>query len=180
MKKYLFILLAVVMGVSCKQVQQPQTQVSCDALQEVKTIPLSEYSILHLYRSSDSDNYVAISLNNDDGQVDEFMGVGNAEFCTTSSGDLTIDTVEFTPNNPSYIIRTYDKTSTFGAETWFVLSPYYDNNSDGFWALYRLPFQMARLSDVDSDGVCEIINYLDPQHTDSAVYSFDKGILALK
>jgi len=179
MKKIFFMTLVLTLLVSCKNtVEQPQT--NYNTLEQVKEITLSDVTTLHLYRSNDSDNYICVCLTDEDNHVDEFVGLGNADYCTSEVGGITLDTVSFSPDVPSYILRSYDKTSTFGAETWFVLSPYDDNNPNGFWSLYRLPFQMLGCSDVDGDGLAEIVSYSDPQHSDSTVYGFHKGVLAVK
>ena len=178
MKRISFIALAMIVLTACNR--NPEwIDTDFGAVKIVKTIDLSEYSSLWLYQNVDC-NYISVYLRAPDGQVDEFMGISNANFCTNDMGEITLDTVCFHPQEPSYILKTYDISSTFGAEHWYVLTPYYEGNPDSFWSLYRLPFDRLNARDVDGDGITEIICYNASQTSDSTVYSFHRGLLKEK
>ncbi|MBR3634010.1 MAG: hypothetical protein IKN51_05700, partial [Bacteroidaceae bacterium] len=42
-------------------------------------------------------------------------------------------------SDPQYVVRTYDRSSTYGAEVWYVVYPYRSNEPDGPWSLLKLP-----------------------------------------
>lgn len=147
-------------------------------LQPVTTFRLSDCSSLQLFRSADSLNFITVCLLQSDGTVDECMSLGNANYCTSPSGDITLDTVSFSLGVPSLILRAYDISSTYGAETWYILSPYYDFDPDSFWRIDRIPFDILSVRDVNHDDISEIIAYPDPSHTDSIAYSFHRGVLS--
>jgi hypothetical protein len=48
---------------------------------------------------------------------------------------------------------------------------------DQFWTLFRIPFDILNIVDVNGDGYSEIIRYSDPRHFDSTVFAFRDGIL---
>lgn len=175
MKKISFIALVMIILTACNH-RTEYANAEFGEIKILKAIDLSEYSSLQLCRNMDC-NYICVSLLDPDGQVDEFMGISNANFCTNDKGEILFDTVCFHPQEPSYILKAYDVSSTYGAETWFVLSPYYQGNPDSFWSLYRLPFDRLAARDVDGDGLTEIVSYSSSQPIDSTVYSFHKGVL---
>jgi hypothetical protein len=178
MKKISFIALVMIILTACNH-RTEYANTEFGEIKILKAIDLSEYSSLQLCRNMDS-NYICVSLLDQDGQVDEFMGISNANFCTNDKGEITLDTVCFHPQEPSYILKTYDISSSFGAEHWYVLTPYYEGNPDSFWSLYRLPFDRLNARDVDGDGITEIICYNASQTSDSTVYSFHRGLLKEK
>ena len=151
MKKISFIALVMIILTACNH-RTEYANTEFGEIKILKAIDLSEYSSLQLCRNMDC-NYICVSLLDPDGQVDEFMGISNANFCTNDKGEILFDTVCFHPQEPSYILKAYDVSSTYGAETWFVLSPYYQGNPDSFWSLYRLPFDRLAARDVDGDGL---------------------------
>ena len=175
MKRIVLIALTLIVLTACNRTSN-YVNTNLGAIKIVKTIDLSEYSSLQLSRNMDC-NYICVSLLDPDGQVDEFTGISNANFCTNDKGEILLDTVCFQPQEPSYILMSYDISSTYGAETWFVLSPYYEGAPESFWSLYRLPFDRLAARDVDGDGITEIIHYASSQPSDSTVYSFHKGVL---
>lgn len=175
--KHIFIMTAVLLlAAGCRQAQTGQPGGVTSLFQPVTDIPLSENSTLQLFRSSDSLNFITLCLMQSDGAVDECMALGNADYCTTDAGDIVFDTVSFAVGIPAYILRTYDISSTYGAETWYVLSPRYDFDPKGFYRIDRIPFDMLSVQDVNRDGVDEIVAYPDPRHSDSTVYAFHQGI----
>lgn len=179
MKHIIYSVLILLLAVACKPGTATQPSSASSPLQPVKSFQLSKYSTLQLYRSSDTDNYVVIALLDDERKVNEVMGIGNSDFCTSPSGDILLDTVTFTSGLPACILRTYDISSTYGAETWYILSPYYDFDPDSFWRIDRIPFDILSVRDINNDGLAEIISYPDPQRSDSTVYSFHQGLLSV-
>lgn len=175
--KHLLLLSAVLLlAVSCRPPKTEQPDPMASFLQPVQTIPLSDNSTLQLFRSADSLNFITLCLLQSDGTVDECMTLGNANYCTSATGEIVLDTVSFHAGIPAYILRTYDISSTYGAETWYVLSPLYDFDPTGFFRIDRLPLDMLSLP-TQPDGLSRIIAYSDPQHSDSTLYTFSHGLL---
>lgn len=83
------------------------------------------------------------------GELQELAGTANTEFCTDSMGRIAIDTVHLVDTlSVQYIVRTYDRSSTYGAEVWYVVYPYRTNDLDGPWNLVKLPTDRPTLEDV--------------------------------
>ena len=61
--------------------------------------------------------------------------------------------------------------------TCYLVHPYMKDFPDQFWTLFRIPFDILNIADVNGDGYSEIIRYSDPRHSDSTVFAFHDGIL---
>ena len=178
------ILLALIVSAflaSCKQVPttKPAASLLPDSVSLVASYPLSDASRLNLYqglRDEVSSTYVV--LTDDNGNLDEAIAMGNKNFCRRDDGSLLFDTVQFVKGVDAYVLHTYDISSTYGSEFWYVLYPYYGESAQqGPWALARLPYDILRLDDLDGDGTTEVIGYTDKWRGDSTCYRFDQGLL---
>ena len=150
MQKFILFSILLAVLVSCGHPTSDKS--SQFTSHEVKTFRLSDSSTLRLSRNTADSNLITLSDN----------------------GDILFDTVCLYKDDTSYIIRLFDISSTYSAETWYVFSPYYSGMPDGPWSMYCLPFDRMNLRDVDGDGVSEIVAYSN--RSDSTVYSFHKGV----
>ncbi len=82
-------------------------------------------------------------------ELQELVGTANTAFCTDSMGRIVLDTVHVGGSGDTqYVVRTYDRSSTYGAEVWYVVYPYRTNDPDGPWNLFKLPTDRPTLEDV--------------------------------
>lgn len=174
MKRTLYLAAILLLFASCRHDSQPQNQQTGNTLQLVKSFRLSDISTLQLCRSADTDNYITLQLVDDDGKISEIMGMGNADF---DSDSIILHPLLLADSLPAYALYTYDRTSTYGSTTCYLVHPYLKDFPDQFWTLFRIPFDILNIADVNGDGYSEIIRYPDPRHSDSSVYAFHDGIL---
>lgn len=174
MKHTIILASILLLFAACRHDGQPQNQHTGNNLQLVKTFPLSRISTLQLYRSADTDNYITLQLVDDDGKISEIMGMGNADF---DSDSIVLQPLLLADSLPAYALYTYDRTSTYGSTTCYLVHPYMKDFPDQFWTLFRIPFDILNIADVNGDGYSEIIRYSDPRHSDSTVFAFHDGIL---
>ena len=75
------------------------------------------------------------------GELQELVGTANTLFTTDDNGRIALDTVHLDGDSltAQYIVRSYDRSSTYGAEVWYVVYPYRSNEPDGPWSLLKLP-----------------------------------------
>ena len=171
MKRILLLPLLVVLTVGCRHRQQETVP---SAMQQVASFRLDENTELHLLTDS---NLSQVELYYG-GELQELAGTANTLFVTDSSNLIKLDTVHL-DDGPStqYIIRTYDRSSTYGAEVWYIAYPLYDGEEgNGPWALVRLPFDCPAIEDTDGDGHMEILGH-SPKEPNYHVYSFSHGLL---
>lgn len=174
MQKFILFSILLAVLVSCGH---PTTDKSTQSTsRELKSFRLSDSSTLLLSRNSADSNFITLTLLNEDGSTDALMGISNKDFILSDNGDILFDTVCLDKDDTSYILRLFDISSTYGAETWYVFSPYYSGMPDGPWSMNCLPFDLMNLRDVDGDGVSEIVAYSVSNRSDSTVYSFHKGV----
>lgn len=174
MQKFILFSILLAVLVSCGRPTSDKS--SQFTSHEVKTFRLSDSSTLRLSRNTADSNLITLSLLYEDGSIDALMGISNKDFILSDNGDILFDTVCLYKDVTSYILRLFDISSTYGAETWYVFSPYYSGMPDGPWNMYCLPFDRMNLRDVDGDGVSEIVAYSVSNCSDSTVYSFHKGV----
>lgn len=176
MKHTIILASILLLFVSCRHDSQPQDQQAGNTLQLVKSFPLSRISTLQLYRSADTDNYITLQLVDDDGKISEIMGMGNTDFAS-SPDSIMLQPLLLADSLPAYALYTYDRTSTYGSTTCYLVHPYMKDFPDQFWTLFRIPFDILNIADVNGDGYSEIIRYSDPRHSDSTVFAFRDGVL---
>ena len=64
--------------------------------------------------------------------------------CATIESKSLTDTVLA----PAYVVRTFDRSSTYGAEVWYLLYPYRRDDPDGPWNLVKLPTDRPSAEDI--------------------------------
>ena len=82
------------------------------------------------------------------GDLQELVGTANTDYVRNDSGQITLDTITDTALAPAYVVRTYDRSSTYGAEVWYLLSPYRRDDPDGPWNLAKLPTDRPSAADI--------------------------------
>jgi len=82
------------------------------------------------------------------GDLQELVGTANTDYVRNDSGQITLDTITDTALAPAYVVRTYDRSSTYGAEVWYLLSPYRRDDPDGPWNIVKVPDEKPTLQSV--------------------------------
>ena len=144
MKHTIILASILLLFASCRHDSQPQNQQTGNTLQLVKSFPLSRISTLQLYRSADTDNYITLQLVDDDGKISEIMGMGNADF---DSDSIVLHPLLLADSLPAYALYTFDRTSTYGSTTCYLVHPYMKDFPDQFWTLFRIPFDILNIAD---------------------------------
>ena len=83
------------------------------------------------------------------GDLQELVGTANTDYVRNDSGQITLDTITDTALAPAYVVRTFDRSSTYGAEVWYVLSPYRRDDPDGPWNIVKVPDEKPTLQSVE-------------------------------
>ena len=82
------------------------------------------------------------------GDLQELVGTANTDYVRSDSGQITLDTITDAALSPAYVVRTFDRSSTYGAEVWYVLSPYRRDDPDGPWNIVKVPDEKPTLQSV--------------------------------
>ena len=83
------------------------------------------------------------------GELQELVGTANTQFMPDEAGVIRLDTVHLgSDTSTQYIVRTADRSSTYGAEVWYIMSPYRPNDPDGPWNIIKLPTDRPSIEDV--------------------------------
>ena len=82
------------------------------------------------------------------GDLQELVGTANTDYVRNDSGQIILDTITDTALAPAYVVRTYDRSSTYGAEVWYVLYPYRRDDPDGPWNIVKVPDEKPTLQRV--------------------------------
>ncbi|MBP5340839.1 MAG: hypothetical protein J6Y52_00535 [Bacteroidales bacterium] len=105
-------------------------------MHKVASFSLGENTELRLLTDS---NLSQVELYYGD-ELQELVGTANTLFVTDDEGRIVLDTIRIgSSSDPQYVVRTYDRSSTYGAEVWYVVYPYRSNEPDGPWNLLKLP-----------------------------------------
>ena len=176
MKKILYLSLAVLLAACCPSKKDSTADNPLGAMEQMAEFQLSEESTLHLYEGEGT-AMVAIKYGD---EMQDFIGIGNSALMRDSAGAIYLDTVSMAGVD-CYIVYTADISSTYGAESWFVVYPCYREMApDGPWSLYQIPFDLTEIADVDDDGESEIIHMVrDTNHVlqPAGTFRFADGVL---
>lgn|GEM_PF-2744855 len=82
------------------------------------------------------------------GDLQELVGTANTDYVRNDEDRIVLDTVTDTALAPAYVVRTFDRSSTYGAEVWYVLYPYRHDDPDGPWNLVKLPTDRPSIGDI--------------------------------
>ena len=73
---------------------------------------------------------------------------GGTDYLRNNEGHIVLDTLTDTVLAPAYVVRTFDRSSTYGAEVWYLLYPYRRDDPDGPWNLVKLPTDRPSAEDI--------------------------------
>lgn len=168
--KKLFLLPLLLLIVACHQ-RRPDSQ--APSMQQVASFKLGESAELHLLTDS---NLSQLELFYG-GELQELAGTANTLFVADDEGRIALDTVHLDGGSSTqYIIRSYDRSSSYGAEVWYIVYPLDPKmEGDGPWSIARVPWDLPGLLD-DGHGT-SLVMYQNPQQRDLYyVYAFESGI----
>ena len=140
----LILMLAIVLlTVSCRQVDSA-TAVTDDTMHCEASFQLGAGAELRLLSDG---NLSQLELYYG-GDLQELVGTANTDYVRSDNGQITLDTLTDTLLTPAYVVRTYDRSSTYGAEVWYVLYPYRRDDPDGPWNIVKVPTDQPSMEDV--------------------------------
>jgi hypothetical protein len=82
------------------------------------------------------------------GYLQELVGTANTDYLRNNEGHIVLDTLTDTALAPAYVVRTFDRSSTYGAEVWYLLYPYRHDDPDGPWNLVKLSTDRPSAEDI--------------------------------
>ena len=174
MRKTLTFFVLVLLVAGCSQRQEP-AEVDT-AMQCVATFQLNKDAALRLCTDGDM-SMLELTYG---GERQEIIGVGNTMFVTDDNGCIVLDTVHLEGgSHPThYIVRTADRSSTYGAEVWYVAYPLYPKleyeEACGPWSLAMIPWDLPGLEVINNDT---FLVYYEYGHTGRyTAYAFEAGI----
>lgn len=143
MTKKLTLGLALLLTLaSCGHRQQP-TEIT--PLNLVASYPLGAAAELHLLSDG---NLSQLELYYS-GELQELIATANTDYLRTKAGQIALDTVHLDGDTTTqYIVRTFDRSSTYGAEVWYLVHPYRTGDPDGPWCLLKVPGDTPTLQDI--------------------------------
>lgn len=140
----LTLMLAItLLTVSCRQVDSA-TAVTDDTMHCEASFQLGSGAELRLLSDG---NLSQLELYYG-GDLQELVGTANTDYVRSDNGQITLDTLTDTMLAPAYVVRTYDRSSTYGAEVWYVLYPYRRDDPDGSWNIAKVPTDRPSTEDV--------------------------------
>lgn len=140
----LTLMLAIaLMTVSCRQVDSA-TAITDDTMHCEASFQLGAGAELRLLSDG---NLSQLELYYG-GDLQELVGTANTDYVRTGEGQIALDTITDTLLTPAYVVRTYDRSSTYGAEVWYLLSPYRRDDPDGPWNIVKVPDEKPTLQSV--------------------------------
>ena len=144
-KRILYGIALVMLVAACGGQQRDNyTNQSSPALQEVARYTVGTSAELRLLSDG---NLSQLELYYG-GDLQELVGTANTEYVRDDAGHIVIDTLTDTDVVPAYVVRTYDRSSTYGAEVWYVLYPYRRDDPDGPWNIAKVPTDRPSTEDV--------------------------------
>ena len=139
-KKLSFVLALLTLTAACDN----QTQTNTTPLEVVASFPLGSATELRLLSDG---NLSQLELYYG-GDLQELVGTANTDYLRNNEGHIVLDTLTDTALAPAYVVRTFDRSSTYGAEVWYLLYPYRRDDPDGPWNLAKLPTDRPSAEDI--------------------------------
>jgi hypothetical protein len=140
-KKLSFVLALLTLTAACGN-RQPQTD--SPQPEVVASFPLGSATELRLLSDG---NLSQLELYYG-GDLQELVGTANTDYVRNDNGQIVLDTITDTALAPAYVVRTFDRSSTYGAEVWYLLYPYRRDDPDGPWNLVKLPTDHPSAADI--------------------------------
>ncbi|MGB3452679.1 MAG: hypothetical protein WBA59_02495 [Moheibacter sp.] len=139
---------------------------NCEKL--IQSIELdSDGNVLELFKS-EIENTITLQTKKN-GTAISRVGCGNSEYINNEKGSIKLDSLKFSEKDKGYLITSYIKGSTYGAECYFIVFKRTQ------WLIMTLPFNRAKFYDTNQDGFDEIIEY--KSQSDSIIYTFKSGLV---
>lgn len=140
MKRTLLILTIALLAAGCQQPVDDTATMHTEA-----TFALGDNTELRLLTDGD---LAQLELYYG-GELQELVGTANTQYMPDEAGVIRLDTVHLgSDTSTQYIVRTADRSSTYGAEVWYVLYPYRRDDPDGPWNIIKLPIDRPSIEDV--------------------------------
>ena len=140
----LILMLAIVLlTVSCRQVDSA-TAVTDDTMHCEASFQLGAGAELRLLSDG---NLSQLELYYG-GDLQELVGTANTDYVRNDNGQIVPDTLADSTLAPAYVVRTFDRSSTYGAEVWYLVHPYRTGDPDGPWCLLKVPGDTPTLQDI--------------------------------
>ena len=139
-KKLSFVLALLGLTAACGN----QTQTNTTPLEVAASFPLGSATELRLLSDG---NLSQLELYYG-GDLQELVGTANTDYLRNNEGHIVLDTLTDTALAPAYVVRTFDRSSTYGAEVWYLLYPYRRDDPDGPWNLVKLPTDRPSAEDI--------------------------------
>jgi hypothetical protein len=114
-------------------------------------------------------NYILSILDNSSKYLSSISGCGN---CFIDTSINYIVSKNLSKSNPTIVIEAGVNGSTYGATNLFII---WQEQSWKTWEIYKAPFKQYLLSDINKDGIDEVIEY--KSDGDSMIYRFGNGLL---
>ena len=130
-KKHLFGLALLLAMASCGHRLQPAGPAR---LEVVASYPLGSDAELRLLSDG---NLSQLELYYG-GDLQELVGTANTDFLRNEAGNIVLDTLTDAALAPACVVRTCDRSSTYGAEVWYIVYPYRHDDPDGPWNIAKV------------------------------------------
>ena len=82
------------------------------------------------------------------GELQELVGTANTDYVRNDDGGIALDTIADSAVAIAYVVRTFDRSSTYGAEVWYVVYPYRTADPDGPWNIAKVADERPTLQSV--------------------------------
>lgn len=122
--------------------RQPAT--TAPEMEQVASFRLGELAELHLLGDG---NLSQLELYYG-GELQELVGTANTDYVRNDDGRIVLDTIADSAVAIAYVVRTFDLSSTYGAEVWYVVYPYRSADPDGPWNIAKVPTDRPSTEDV--------------------------------
>lgn len=123
----------------CRQPAAKATRIS-----QVASFRLGESAELHLLGDGDLSQLELYY----GGDLQELVGTANTDYVRSDDGRIVLDTVADSSVGCVYVVRTFDRSSTYGAEVWYAVYPYRAGDYDGPWNIVKVPDERPTLQSV--------------------------------
>lgn len=138
-KRFLYALTLSLMVAGCCR-----PEAGTPKLMQLASFPLGQSAELHLLGDG---NLSQLELYYG-GELQELVGTANTDYVRNDDGGIVLDTVADSAIAVAYVVRTFDRSSTYGAEVWYVVYPYRTADPDGPWNIAKVADERPTLQSV--------------------------------
>lgn len=137
-KRFLYALTLSLMVAGC--CRQPAAK--APEMEQVASFRLGRSAELHLLGDGNLSQLELYYC----GELQELVGTANTDYVRDDDGGIALDTVA--DSAIAYVVRTFDRSSTYGAEVWYVVYPYRTADPDGPWNIAKVADERPTLQSV--------------------------------